>query len=277
MGEKQQFACFGAAQLFALAEKLKSKRLTDKKPPLIHCIMNTVASNDCANAVLAVGAKPVMADCPDESADITAHAQALVLNMGTFSKDKAKAMLLSGKTANKLGIPVVIDPVGVHASSLRREFFEQLSGKVRASVIKGNYQEINAIAGTSERELDPARLALAAAEKYKCVCAVTGRKDHISDGNKTFCIENGSPQLAMVTGSGCMTGALMGAFSTVAESFTAALCAMLIMDLSGEIAAADMKGTASYRVRVMDLFSRLTEEFSEEQISRIIRISEVKE
>ena len=101
-------------------------RNVKKNRPLIHCITNFVTANDCANILLACGASPVMAEAPQESAEVTAHARGLCLNMGTLTRDKAEAMLSSGKEANRRGIPVVLDPVGIGLTSFRRETAKQL-------------------------------------------------------------------------------------------------------------------------------------------------------
>ena len=91
-----------------------------EKRPLVHCITNYVTAGDTANMLLAAGASPIMADDPAEAAEITAQADALLLNMGTLSERHISAMLKSGITANQKGIPVVLDPVGIQLSEFRR-------------------------------------------------------------------------------------------------------------------------------------------------------------
>ena len=49
--------------------------------PLIHCITNPISINQCANAILAVGGRPIMAEHPMEVAEITCTAKALMLNL----------------------------------------------------------------------------------------------------------------------------------------------------------------------------------------------------
>lgn len=282
---------FNGDVFYYYLEKLKNSHISpDFSTPLVHCIMNIVAANDCANALLAVGAKPVMASAPEESGEITSRAQALVLNMGTFSGDSELAMLRSGKAANKLNIPIVLDPVGLHASSMRRESLVKMAKELRFSVIKGNLGEIEAMAKlplddrqevgfTSEKEnsgsIYPALAAKYTAEKYRCVCLLTGEADYISDGNAVWKLENGSPLLTYVTGSGCMTGALIGAFSTVSDSLTATFCGSALMNISGQTAAENYTGTASYRIRLMDLFSQLSVEIPKEKINEMLKISQI--
>lgn len=114
--------------------------------PLVHCITNYVTANDCANVLLACGASPIMADAPQEAAEIAALCDGLVLNIGTLHPEKLKAMLLAGKSANARKIPVVLDPVGAGASEFRRNAAAQLLSEVRFSAIRGNASEILALA-----------------------------------------------------------------------------------------------------------------------------------
>ena len=64
--------------------------------PLIHCISNLVTANDCANVLLAAGASPIMAQAPQEMADIAALAGAVVLNTGTPDEAKFTAARTAG-------------------------------------------------------------------------------------------------------------------------------------------------------------------------------------
>src|SRR5690554_6481815 len=104
----------------ALLAAVRSER------PLVHHITNTVTINDCANITISSGAAPVMAEAPEEVAEMVAAAGALVLNIGTLSAAQVEAMLIAGRRANELGIPVVLDPVGVGATRLRTETAQKL-------------------------------------------------------------------------------------------------------------------------------------------------------
>ena len=249
---------------------------------LVHCIMNYVAANDCANALLAVGAKPVMADCPEESAEITARAGALVLNMGTFSEERGRAMLLSGKAANKAMIPVILDPVGLHASGLRQKWFLRFMKEINISAVKGNANEITAAVGLEEIAGVPfsgdspfeAYLVKKAAAKLGCAVLLTGGEDHISDGRTVLRIENGTPHLAAVTGTGCMTGALIGAFSlAVGGGMLACAAAVSLMDICGETASENFRGTGTFRTELIDGLSQITRE----QFLSRVKIREIAE
>ena len=114
--------------------------------PLIHNITNYVTANDVANVLLACGASPIMADEEAEVEEITAHCQGLNLNLGTLHQKKIPAMVKAGKMANNLGHVVVLDPVGVGASSFRKQTVEQLLKEVQFDAIRGNISEIKTLA-----------------------------------------------------------------------------------------------------------------------------------
>lgn len=209
--------------------------------PLVHCIANHVTAPDTANMLLAAGASPIMADDPAECAEVTAHAQALSLNLGTPSPAKLKAMLLSAEEAAARGIPVVLDPVGAGLTRLRREFCAELRG---VSAVRGNLSETAFLAGLGGGErgvdslsaADPAEAARMAAQRLGCVCAVTGAADFISDGTRTVSIRGGSPLMRRITGAGCMTSALCAAFSVECGAFVGALAGAAFMKVCAEIA-----------------------------------------
>ena len=252
--------------LWDMAEGLRNS----SKRPLIHCIMNYVAAADCANIVLAAGAKPVMADCAEETAEIAAKASAVVLNMGTFSPERGNAMINAAKAAESKCIPVILDPVGLSASVMRKNWFERMMNELKISAVKGNLHEIRAAAGIEESD---ERLVRAAAERYGCSVMLTGSSDFIADeSGRAWRIDNGTEILSAVTGTGCMTGALAGAFAAYSGNAAAGCAAAVaLMDICGEIAAEETSGTGSFRVRLFDLISQIKRE---EYLGRI-RIREL--
>lgn len=245
-----------------------------KKKPLVHNITNYVTVNDCANIILAIGASPIMADDISEASDITAISASLVLNIGTLNKRTVEAMLAAGKRANELGIPVVLDPVGAGASTLRNETTNLILSEVKISVVRGNMSEISFIAGLSsntkgvdaaEEDIissDARKIASAVAEKQGCVAAITGAIDVISDGKRLAAVSNGHRLLSNVTGTGCMTTALVGSFCGAGkDAFVAAVAGIAAMGIAGEIAyeKAGDRGTGSFHISIIDAISRLDE------------------
>lgn len=243
------------------------------KKPLVHNITNYVTVNDCANVTLAIGASPIMADDIGEVVEITSISAALVINIGTLNQRTVEAMLCSAKKANELGIPVVLDPVGAGASTLRNKTTEDILSKVKISVLRGNMSEISFIAGlggttkgvdASESDLqskDGVAIASTVAKKLGCVVAITGATDIISDGERVVTISNGHKMLSNVTGTGCMTTALVGAFCGASEDiFVATLGGIASMGIAGEIAyeKAGEKGTGSFHIAIIDAISKMT-------------------
>ena len=242
-----------------------------RKVPLVHQITNYVTVNDCANITLAIGASPIMADDMAEAAEITALSAALVLNIGTLNQRTVASMLASGQQANRLGIPVVFDPVGAGASGLRNQTTQTILSQVRLAVLRGNLSEISFIAGlqattrgvdasAADAGNDAVAVAQAAAQRLGCVAAVTGAVDVISDGARTVAIHNGHPLLSKVTGTGCMASALVGAFAGAAGDYLAAAVAgIAAMGIAGEIACqqAGGQGNGSFRAAILDAASGL--------------------
>lgn len=211
-------------QMESMALLLKNLRQTT---PLIHCITNHISINDCANAVLALGARPIMAEHPDEAAEITGHAQALVLNLGNISASRMEAMRRSACAAGKTGIPIVLDPAGVGCSPLRRAFFAELAGIASFSIIRANSSELRALCSgdsttdgvdvaaddkiTRSTAKQQARWVVEAARRFHCVASASGEVDIVSDGQSCWFLSNGDPMLGQITGTGCMSSALAGA------------------------------------------------------------------
>jgi hydroxyethylthiazole kinase len=249
------------------------------KKPLIHNITNYVTVNDCANVILAIGASPIMADDLEEAADITAISAALVINIGTLNKRTIEAMLCSGRRANKLGIPVVFDPVGAGASALRNKTTETILSELKIDILRGNMSEISFIAGLGantkgvdaseeDSEKDGTVVAASVANKFGCVAAITGAVDVVSDGKRIVKISNGHRMLSDVTGTGCMSTALTGAFCGVTNDMLAAAAAgVSAMGIAGEIAYenAGEKGTGSFHIAIIDAISTLTKATMQER------------
>lgn len=217
-----------------------------EKRPLVHCITNYVTAGDTANMLLAAGASPIMADDPAEVSEIVEYSNALVLNMGTLSENHISAMLKAGTTANKRGIPVVLDPVGVHLSEFRSEAVGKILSELKLSVIRGNLSEMLYLGGIAvrshgvdsddehNRDLD-LTAAAETAQRYCCVCVVTGTNDIVTDGGRAVMLENGCSALGRITGAGDMTTALIAAFSAVCDPFSAAVYGTAFMGICGEL------------------------------------------
>ena len=253
----------------------RNLRLVREKGPLVHNITNYVVMNTTANALLAVGASPIMAHAIEEIGDLIGIADALVLNIGTLSASWVASMRKAGEAARIRALPTVLDPVGVGASRMRTETALALLDAARPAVVRGNPSEILALAraaGCSEERAgtkgvdsvhtaDAARSAAQAlAKRHACTVVVSGPTDLVTDGESTVFLTGGSPLMPRVTGMGCTASALVGAFATVAESpLEAAVSAMAVMSGAGEIAALHAGGPGSFQVHFLDALYTLAE------------------
>ena len=255
----------------------KLRKILKRKGALVHSITNPISINQCANAVFAVGARPIMAEHPLEAAEITQKASVLVLNLGNITDVRMRAMKVSGEVAHEKDIPVVLDAVGVACSSFRRRFAEELITEVSPAVIKGNYSEIKALsepeyssAGVDSEKIDAEEMCCICeglAVKYNTVILASGKTDIVTDGNMTVFIENGCSQLAEITGTGCMLGVICGCFVSVGGGMTGAVTACGVMGICGELAETD-KGNGSFFVNFLDKLSVL----SDEEVERFLKV-----
>ena len=259
---------------------LKAAQNTADAAPLVHSITNNVTINDCANIILAAGGTAIMAQDEREVEEITAHSDALVLNMGALRAQEA--MLLAAREAKRLGHPVVLDPVAAGASRLRSEMCSRLLADGLVSVIRGNASEIRALAAgeeqasgveanaidrVTEQNLTESTEWLAEfSRKTGTVVMLTGKIDLITDGNRTAVLRGGSELMSRITGAGCMLTSLTAAYCGANPNtlFEAAVTASGVMKVCGTLAERrvreEMEGTASFRTRLIDAVSLLTTE-----------------
>ena len=241
-----------------------------ERKPLVHQITNYVVMNETANATLALGALPVMAHAVEEVEELAAVAGALVLNIGTLSRHWIEAMLIAAKAANRSGVPVVLDPVGAGATTLRTETAKRILEETEIAVVRGNQAEVATLAGR-EAEIrgvesisaEPgAELAGAAAQQLGCVVSVTGPVDHVSDGRQTIAVANGHELLGTVTGTGCMSTAMTGCFLAVAgdRPLEASAEALVAFGVAGEDAAVGAQAPGSFHVALYDALYNLDPE-----------------
>jgi hydroxyethylthiazole kinase len=233
--------------------------------------------NSTANALLSLGASPVMAHAVDEVEDMVNIASALVINIGTLSPPWVEAMGAAARQARKRGIPIVLDPVGAGATPYRTRTARDLIESVPPSIIRGNASEIMALleeqartkgVDSTARSDSALEVAQRLSEIYECVVCVSGETDYILDGADITRIMNGHPMMPRVTGLGCAATALCGAFAAV-NSFhaLAAAQAMAVMGIAGEMAAEMAQGPGSLQVQFLDALYRM----SEEDVRRLLR------
>ena len=240
--------------------------------PLVHNITNLVVMQTTANALLALGASPVMAHAVEEMPDIAAISSALVLNIGTLSPAWVESMRLALTTANSRGVPVVIDPVGAGASRYRTSTALELLEASHNAILRGNASEIAALAGLAgttkgvDSTLDVGASVQSAeklALRYGCTVCISGSIDVITNGRERLTVEGGSPLMARVTGMGCTASAFCGAFAAVAgpdKRMEATYAAMAVMSTAGGLAAQECRGPGSFPAAFFDRVYALTME-----------------
>ena len=243
-------------------EKAFKQRLMNKK--LIHAITNAVTMRDMANAILAVGGSPMMADSPLEIEEITELVDATVINLGMLnaSKEESIRMILHATRSS-----IVLDPVGVTISSYRKKFAIECLKTGKISVLKGNRSEILALAGVDcasigvdSLETQPHDLVIYTelAAKYQVIVVVTDKEDIITDGINVAIVDNGSKMLKRITGAGCMLGGIIGVMiAQNTNAFESVLCAVLMFDIASENAHSSVNGETLYGSFSLALFDAL--------------------
>ncbi|MDR1180051.1 MAG: hydroxyethylthiazole kinase, partial [Spirochaetales bacterium] len=251
-----------------------------ERSPLVHNITNFVVMNNTANALLALGASPVMAHADEEVEEMVSGCGALVINIGTLSAQWVGAMEKAMLRARERGVPVVFDPVGVGATGYRSRTADGLLGTAAVRIIRGNASEISALvsSGTKMKGVDSSMssdsasgFAKTLSGMYGCVVSLSGETDYIVQGERRVCIRNGHPLMPRVTGLGCSASALSAAFAAVNEdAFAAAAHAMAVMGIAGELAAREAKGPGSFQVHFLDALYGLRAE----DIENLLRTDE---
>ena len=254
--------------MFKLIEKLKEIN------PLVVHYTNEVTINDCANVTLALGASPLMSYSYEEVNELVEISSAVVINIGTMNSDRLNLFLQAGKAANKYNKPVIFDPVGVFATKIRTKFVNKLLNEVKFDVIKGNIAEIKFMCGFDVKGKgvdsfddgeDSSEIVKKAAKKLECIIVATGAIDYISDGETVIKIENGTDKLKAITGTGCMTGSLIGSYLGVTEDkLQAAIMGVLSMALAGELTNKYNLPIGSFKVELMNNIYKLDKKIIEE-------------
>lgn len=230
--------------------------------PLIHHLTNWVTIYDCANIVKVFGASPVMAHAVEEVADMAGIANALVLNIGTLTSDFVQAMILAGRSANKKGIPVILDVCGAGATKYRDVKCKEILDSLRVNIIKGNSSEIASVAGenVSTKGVDACsvnkdlkEIAMNLAKKRCSTVVLTGKEDIVADSSRAVLVKNGHPMMANIVGTGCMATSVIGTFAAVEKDLVAAASAGLVCyEVAAELAAEKAQGPGSFKERLYD-------------------------
>jgi hydroxyethylthiazole kinase len=221
--------------------------------PRIHCITNAVAQNVTANALLAVACVPSMTLSPEEIGPFVASSQALLVNLGTFDRERREATEIAVATARQGNVPWVLDPAFVDRAPPRADFARKLIA-LSPKAVRLNHVEFSALSGT-----EPTRETLAAyARGHKTVIALSGETDLVTDGERLTTIANGHPLMAKVTAMGCAASALIAACLAIEpDACRASAAALMMIGVAGELAAAEADGPGSFAVAIIDALYNL--------------------
>src|SRR5690606_12618037 len=241
-----------------------------EQSPLVHNVTNYVVMNNTANALLAVGASPVMAHAKSEIKDMAGIAGAVLINIGTLDEYWSEAMLMAAEAANTLNKPWILDPVGAGATPYRNDILQQLL-QYRPTVIRGNGSEILALAKSNATATkgvdstassnDAVQAASNLANEYGSIVCISGATDIIlNNKGQTFFIKNGHPMMTKVTGLGCTASALIAAFvAVVADKAEAVTAAMALLGIAGELSEKQSSGPGSLQMHILDQLYTMTE------------------
>lgn len=237
-----------------------------EQKPLVVNITNYVVMNNTANALLAIGASPIMAHSREEMAEMMSFSGALVINIGTLDSQWIPRMVYAVEQANLNNKVVVLDPVGCGASKLRTETSRNIASLAKQLIIRGNASEIIALAGDQAQSkgvdaMDSSASAVSAAhylvKKYQCNVVVSGEVDYIINADNEIELHNGHAMMPYITGMGCSLSALTGAFAAIGE--TTGLAAAAILGIAGEIAQTKSAGPGTLQMHLLDLLYQIDE------------------
>lgn len=248
------------------------------KSPLVHNITNFVVMNFTANALLAVGASPVMAHAMEEVEDMVSIAGALVVNIGTLSPDWVDGMVLAMKKAKSIGVPIILDPVGAGATPYRNNVLKRLLDAASPTIIRGNASEIMALAGldiqtkgvdSSAAVNDSLEAARQLSNNYGSVVSVSGPTDLIVFKDKIAYVNNGVSLMTGVTGMGCTASTLAGAFAAIqSDPFEAAVSAAATMGVAGQLAWEKTTSPGTFQMEFLNALYNI----APEHLSRLAKV-----
>ncbi len=240
-----------------------------KIKPVVHCIGNDISTAASANLLLAAGARPVMTFAPQETEEISRSSSATVLNCGTPTQEKFDGLINAAKGAKNH--PLVIDAVGAGASRWRKENIRKLlmSAQSESLIIHCNYSEATALlenelafegVDSVQSDIDAKiQRAKSLAQKLSATVIITGRQDVVSDKRKTAVIYGGNSMMNLISGSGCMLGALAGAFFVAGGGFDTAVATCVFWKKRAEKAFEKSQTPGSFMTALIDSAYEITQ------------------
>lgn len=242
----------------------------------IHCLTNPISINDMANVILALNQSPIMADNPDEVEEISSKADSILLNLGNIQAYRMDSMTRVARLANKMNIPLVIDLVGVSASSLRLNFAIKLLKDYNFDLVKGNYSEVYSLeeaftttSGVDSKDIDHKKImdkAKILSDRYKTKILASGKEDIVYGLGQGYILKNGDYRLKSLTGTGCILGGICASSLAIENTLEAVVLATSIENISSEGIDKSL-GLLSFKLKFLDNISLINMERIKERIS----------
>lgn len=243
-----------------------------RQRPLILNITNIVAMDFCANALLALGASPIMSLDGRELDALVTASRAVVINMGTLSETWIEIAEQTCVLAAAKKIPIIFDPVGAGATELRTTTARTFLKKFPIDIVRGNASEILSLVSDEHtaKGVDTGIDTEIAAERIRShlrqypnadlpVFVMSGKTDYVVTAEEVYTIHNGDHRMTSVTAMGCVATTVIAAFRGIAsvgvKPASSAVRAMAVMGACGEIAAETSRGPGSLRVNFLDHLS----------------------
>jgi len=230
--------------------------------PLVLNITNHVTMDFIANGLLCVGASPVMSHAKQDIEDLIKLASVVVINIGTLDDAFLSLCEQTCRLANALNKPIIFDPVGAGASVYRTSASQRLIEQFEIAIIRGNASEIMALSGRSltTKGVDSVSSSQSAMESAQeltntreTTVVISGEMDLIVEADNVVSLTCGSPLMPLVTGTGCLLSAVVGAFHAIEPNrVAAATAAVLFYGVCGEIAARQTCKPGSYKTAFLD-------------------------
>ena len=207
-----------------------------RRRPKVHCLTNSVVQKFTADGLSALGAIPSMTASVDEVAEFAVQADALLVNLGTLDPSRRDSIRHALDAFETTGRPWVLDPVHCELSPIRLSFARELLVR-RPAAARGNPREIAAMEAAPQGT----------------IVVRTGASDLVRLEERELAIRNGHPLMAKVTGTGCLSGALISAFLGCCDDrLTSAAAALLFLGVCAEVAAESARGPGTFAAALLD-------------------------
>lgn len=233
--------------------------------PLIHVIANHVSRSFIADGIHAYGGSPIMSEWLEEFDTLHQHAKALVVSLGMLDPLKKEVICAALSSANKKGLLVGLDPVGIHLSKPRYDFYDHLMKHYDIAYVRGNYDEINcafhgfssAVKGLVSLESERFHLTPPSSISKKTIYIATGHEDLVFQEAFMDRITGGSPKLRQISGAGCLLTPLIAlGILKAPNARSGVIGALKDFKSASESADASGIGIGHFKIHLLDALER---------------------